>query len=436
VKISKAKYFTDAERYEYIKAHTKTIKSAIPIKRTGKSFSFCIHIMWNNLEVSGMKVKQITAAVLAVVMIAAAAPVRVYAADETKTDIKAPAAVLMEASTGQVLYEKAPHEKRACASVTKVMTLLLVMEALDTGKIHLTDMVSASAHAASMGGSDIWLKEGETMSVNDLIKATAIASANDAAVALAEHVAGSDDVFIAQMNAKAKTLGMQDTTFKNCNGLDEDGHVTSAYDVALMSRALIQHKQIFNYTTVWIDHLRGGKTQLTNTNKLLKSYKGITGLKTGTTSKAGSCISATAQRDGLSLIAVVLGAGSTKDRFSTAAALLNKGFAGWSMVPLKQPKENLAAVTVENGMSDTVPVKADFSGKLLVPKGQEKAVSSKVTVQPSVRAPVAKGQKLGEVTYTLGGKVVCVRPITATQTVCPLSFQRVLHLLLLNLLYV
>lgn len=382
-----------------------------------------------------MKFKQIAAAVLAVALVVAAVPMRAYALDE-KTNIKVPAAVLMEASTGEVLYQKAPHEKRPCASITKVMTLLLVMEALDSGKIHLNDMVTTSAHAASMGGSDIWLKEGETMSVNDMIKATTVASANDAAVALAEHIAGSDEAFVAMMNAKAKVLGMKDTVFKNCNGLDAEGHVTSAYDVALMSRALIQHKMIFKYTSIWMDTLRGGKTQIVNTNKLLKSYKGITGLKTGTTSSAGSCISATAERNGLSLIAVALGAGNTKDRFSSAAALLNSGFAGWAMTSLNKPSGELAPVPVENGMFDQVPVKANLSGKLLIPKGKEKSIVGKVVLQQSVRAPVAKGQKLGEVVYTLDGKTLCTRPATAIMPVDQMSFPRVLRLLLMNLWYV
>lgn len=220
-------------------------------------------------------------------------------------------------SEGKVLFEKSSHDVRACASVTKVMTLLLVFEAIDAGKIKMTDVVTASAHAASMGGSDIWLEEGETMTVDEMIKATVVASANDAAVALAELVAGTEDEFVAQMNARAKALGMKETVFKNCNGLDEDGHVTSAYDVALMSRELIKHKDIFNYTSIWMDYLRGGATQIVNTNKLLKTYKGITGLKTGTTSKAGSCISATATRDKLSLISVCLAAQAARSALQT-----------------------------------------------------------------------------------------------------------------------
>lgn len=217
-------------------------------------------------------------------------------------EITAPSAVLMEASTGRVLFQKEPHQQRPCASITKVMTLCLVFEAMDSGRLSLEQTLTTSAHAASMGGSDIWLEEGETMSVDDLLKATVIMSANDAAVVLAEAVAGSEDAFVEQMNQKAQQLGMNDTVFKNCNGLDEEGHVTSAYDVALMSRELLRHEKIFDYTLTWMDSVRNGETQLVNTNKLIRSYTGITGLKTGTTGEAGSCITATAQREGLSLI--------------------------------------------------------------------------------------------------------------------------------------
>ena len=217
-------------------------------------------------------------------------------------DFPAQALVLMEASTGQVLYEKSAHVQRPCASITKVMTLLLVFEAIDAGTLHLDDVLTASAHAAGMGGSDIWLKEGEQMTVDDLIKACVVMSANDAAVVLAEAVAGSEAAFVERMNARAAELGMNDTVFKNCNGLDEDGHITSAYDVAVMSRALMQHEKIFDYTLIWIDYVRDGQTQLVNTNKLVRTYDGILGLKTGTTSAAGSCISAAAERNGMRLI--------------------------------------------------------------------------------------------------------------------------------------
>lgn len=241
-----------------------------------------------------MKLWKRTIAITMSLFFVASLPTAAYALDETS--ITAPAAVLMEPETGKVLFEKNSHEVRACASITKVMTLLLVFEAIDSGKLSMNETITASAHAASMGGSDIWLEEGETMTVDEMIKATVVASANDAAVALAEHICGTEEEFVSKMNQKAKELGMKETTFKNCNGLDEEGHLTSAYDVALMSRELIKHKDIFKYTGIWMDYLRDGKTQLVNTNKLLKSYNGITGLKTGTTGDAGSCITATADR--------------------------------------------------------------------------------------------------------------------------------------------
>lgn len=381
-----------------------------------------------------MQCKRFAAALLAAICLLGVTPLQASGFDDA--GVKAPAAVLMEAQTGKVLYEKAPHEQRPCASVTKVMTLLLVMEAIDSGTLSLTDSVAASAHAASMGGSDIWLKEGEVMSVDNLIKATVVASANDAAVVLAERVAGSEDAFVQKMNEKAKALGMKDTVFKNCNGLDEDGHVTSAYDVAVMSRMLIQHKEIFRYTTIWMDNVRDGATQLVNTNKLLKSYQGITGLKTGTTSKAGSCISATAERDGMSLIASVLGAGNTDDRFSTARTLLDYGFAGWSMVDLPQPEQALAAVPVANGMLPEVSAHADLTGKVLVPKGKEGSITCTVEMQSGVKAPVQAGQQLGRVQYTLGEEPLCTRPVVAGEAVEAISFSRLVRLLGYNLFYI
>ena len=343
-------------------------------------------------------------------------------------DVKAPSAVVMEATTGKILYEKSPHEKRPGASITKVMTLLLVMEAIDSGKIFLTDTVTASAHAASMGGSDIWLKEGETMTVDDLLKATVIMSANDAAVALAEHVAGSEDDFLRQMNEKAKALGMNDTTFKNCNGLDEDGHLTSAYDIALMSAQLIKHKKIFDYTLTWIDHVRGGKTQLVNTNKLIRTYKGITGLKTGTTGKAGSCISATAERDNVSLIAVVLGSPSTKDRFADAAQLLDYGFANWAMTAPETP--SLEPVPVTNGMQNSVAPEAPAGKSILVPKGKENDVVSQVTLAETLEAPVEKGQIIGKITYKLGDETLQETDIRAKTAISQITFFSVFRILL------
>ena len=333
--------------------------------------------------------------------------------------VTAPAAVLMEASTGQVLFEKGAHDRRACASITKVMTLLLTFEALEAGELSLDQELTASAHAASMGGSDIWLEEGEQMTVDDLLKATVIMSANDAAVVLAEAVSGSEEAFVARMNERAGELGMEDTVFKNCNGLDEEGHLTSAYDVAVMSRALLAHEKIRDYTLTWMDSVRNGETQLVNTNKLIRSYQGITGLKTGTTGQAGSCISATAQREGMELIAVVLGAESTDLRFQDAKALLDYGFAGWKTVTPETPFLQPAAV--EGGMAQTVEVTAGEMPSLLLQAGEEAQVETVVQLEP-VKAPVEQGQELGRVLCQVAGETVAQVPITAQEGVEAVTF--------------
>ena len=374
--------------------------------------------------------KRLFAILLAVVIIGALA---VSAGALGEGDISAPAAVLMDADTGKILYEKNAHEQRACASITKVMTLTLVMEAVDSGKIHMDDVVTASAHAASMGGSDIWLEEGEQMTVDDMIKATAVASANDAAVALAEFICGTEDDFVAAMNEKAKALGMDDTTFMNCNGLDEEGHITSAYDVALMSRELIKHEKIFDYTNIWLDNLRGGETQIVNTNKLLRSYDGITGLKTGTTGEAGACISATAERNGLSLIGVVLGADSGKDRFRDAATLLDYGFANFESKELGL-EEELAPITVEGGMEDEVSISCEGVTGLTVPKGEGKGITQTVDIPESLTAPVRKGDVVGRVVFTLNGEELASFDVTANDDVEEKSFGSILGLLLHSLI--
>lgn len=343
-------------------------------------------------------------------------------------DITSPAAVLMDAKSGKILFEKNAHEKRPCASITKVMTLLLVMEALDSEKIHLDDIVTTSAHAASMGGSDIWLEEGEQMSVNDMIKATAVASANDAAVALAEFISGTEDDFVAAMNDKAKSLGMKDTVFKNCNGLDEEGHLTSAYDVALMSRELIRHKEIFDYTSIWLDSLRGGETQIVNTNKLLRTYNGITGLKTGTTGDAGSCITATAERSGVSLIGVILGADSGTARFKDAAALLDYGFANFETAALSLT-DDLYPVKVENGMASEVDVTCDETAALTLPKGEKEKVKRSVTIEESIPAPVKAGDKVGTISFMLNNEEIASFDILAADDVEKKSFTSVFALL-------
>lgn len=348
----------------------------------------------------------------------------------TEETVTAPSAILMESSSGKVLFEKNPHEQRPCASITKVMTMLLVCEAIDSGKLSLDDTITASAHAASMGGSDIWLEEGETMSANDMIKATVVASANDAAVALAEHLCGSEEVFVQKMNEKANQLGMKDTVFKNCNGLDEDGHITSAYDVAVMSRELMKHEMIFDYTSIWIDNLRDGKTQIVNTNKLLKTYKGITGLKTGTTNDAGCCMAASATRGDMSLFAVVLGCNSGKERFSDAAALLDYGFANFSVTQLKAPNDLPKTIKVENGMQKNIGIGCDINSSIVLDKNSGSKIVSKIDLPESIEAPVASGQKLGTVTYSLDGKAVKNFEITALQHAEQISFASVFSVLL------
>ena len=342
-------------------------------------------------------------------------------------EVTAPSAVLMEASTGQVLFEKDPHAVRSCASITKVMTLCLVFEAIDSGRLSLDQTLTASAHAASMGGSDIWLEEGEAMSVDDLMKATVIMSANDAAVVLAEAVSGSEDAFVERMNQKAQELGMNDTVFKNCNGLDEEGHVTSAYDVALMSRELIRHEKIFDYTLTWMDSVRGGETQLVNTNKLIRSYQGITGLKTGTTGQAGSCITATAEREGLSLIAVVLGADSTDHRFQDAAALLDYGFGGWRVTEPEAPV--LDPVPVARGMAPTVEVQAGESPSILLEAAETGQVETEIVLQ-ELTAPVQAGEVVGQIHYQVNGKTVAQVDITAVSGVEAVTFSGALGRLL------
>lgn len=348
----------------------------------------------------------------------------------TEETVTAPSAILMESSSGKVLFEKNPHEQRPCASITKVMTMLLVCEAIDNGKLSLDDTITASAHAASMGGSDIWLEEGETMSADDMIKATVVASANDAAVALAEHLCGSEEVFVQKMNEKANQLGMKDTVFKNCNGLDEDGHITSAYDVAVMSRELMKHEMIFDYTSIWLDNLRDGKTQIVNTNKLLKTYKGITGLKTGTTNDAGCCMAASATRGDMSLVAVVLGCNSGKERFSDAAALLDYGFANFSVTQLKAPDDLPKTIKVENGMQKNIGIGCDINSSIVLDKNSGSKIVSKIDLPESIEAPVASGQKLGTVTYSLNGKAVKNFEITALQHAEQISFASVFSVLL------
>ena len=338
-----------------------------------------------------------------------------------EVNITAPSAILMEKSTGEVLFEQDAHAVYEPASVTKVMTLLLVMEAIDAGTLSWDDVITASPYACSMGGSQIWLKEGEQLTVSEMVKAVAVASANDCAVALAEAVSGSETAFVQRMNERAKELGMESTVFCNCTGLPAEGHVSSAYDIALMSRELIlNHPQLREYTTIWMDTLRNGEFQLTNTNRLIYSYPGATGLKTGSTDTALYCLSATAERDGMELIAVVLGADSTDHRFQDAAALLDYGFAGWEVARPQPPQ--LGEVPVAGGMETTVPAQVGDLPSLLVEKGQGEQVEEEVTWQPDLTAPITQGQTIGRITYRLDGETLGEAAITAGAEVEAVTF--------------
>lgn len=326
----------------------------------------------------------------------------------TGITVSAKSAVLMDAATGQVLYAANEHERLYPASVTKIMPLLLFMEAIDTGKISLTDTVTASPVAASKGGSQIWLKEGEQMTVDELLRATAIASANDACTALGEHIAGSEEAFVQLMNKRAGELGMKNTNFVNCSGLDDDTteHLTTAYDIALMSKELLSHDRIKTYTTVWMDTLRGGATALTNTNRLVRFYSGTTGLKTGTTDKAGYCLSASAEREGLHLIAVILGAESSDDRFEGAKALLNWGFANYETVTPDLKSVEIPEVKVLRGLEKSVIPKVQSVKPVTLKKGESGKIEYTVEICEDVSAPVEKNQLLGKITAKVGDNII------------------------------
>ncbi len=312
---------------------------------------------------------------------------------EIETEAKA--VILMEESTGEVLYEHNPDEQLPIASVTKIMTMLLIMEAVDSGQIKLDDMVNVSENAMSYGGSTMFLEAGEQLSVSDMLKGIAVASANDGCVAMAEHIDGSESAFVERMNKKAAELGMTNTNFMNTNGLDEDGHYSSARDVAIMSRELSKHKKIFEYTSIWMDSLRDGKFQLANTNKLIRFYNGANGLKTGSTSKALCCVSASAQRDGMQLIAVVLGAPTSAKRFSSAKALLDYGFANYKKEPITVENEKIGDIEVKKGTSETVAYCAEESFSVLRAKSDAEEVNYEIVLDDHVFAPVKKGDKLG-----------------------------------------
>ena len=334
-------------------------------------------------------------------------------------------AVLMDVATGTLLYESNAHERLAPASVTKVMTMLLIMEAVDSGKIAMTDTVTASEAAAAKGGSQIYLKVGETMSVSDMLKSIAVSSANDCACAMAEHIAGSEEAFVAQMNRKAAELGMQDTHFVNCTGLDDgenaSEHRTSAYDIALMSRELMKnHPDIKKFTTIWMDTVRNGTFGLSNTNKLVRFYQGATGLKTGYTSGAGYCLSATAQREGMELIAVVMGADTSANRNAACKQLLDYGFANFAVIQPELPEAEPVAVKL--GKQKTVDAVLGSSDGMLIDKAQKGGISMELAMDGPVTAPVSQGQRLGTLSVKSGEQVLQEVPLVAAEGVERLSF--------------
>lgn len=362
--------------------------------------------------------KRMTGVFLLIIMIGTTMPFS-FAANEPQTSdvlsLTATSAVLMDQATGDVLFEKNCHEKLYPASVTKIMSLLLFTEAIESKKLHPEDRITATREAVEKGGSQIWLKEGEQMTVDELLRATAIGSANDACTALAVHLAGSETAFVRQMNERAQQLGMHDTVFENCTGLDDDTetHLTTAYDIALMSRALLAHGMIQKYTTVWMDSLRNGQTQLVNTNKLVRFYSGTTGLKTGTTGKAGCCVSASARRDGMHLIAVVLHAPTSNDRFADAKTMLDWGFASFESVAPDLDKAAFHPVPVRRGIVQSVKVQPPKLQSLLLKTGEKEKLQTTVELAGDVFAPVEKGQQLGTLSVLLDGKTLAEYPLCA-----------------------
>ena len=379
--------------------------------------------------------KRLSAVFLAVLALAAAVPASSAVGEDAGLSLSCASSVLMEKETGTVLYEQDAHAKLEPASVTKVMTLLLVMETVDSGRLSPDEMVTVSTHAAGMGGSQVYLKEGEQLSVSEMIKCVTVVSGNDCAVALAEHLAGSETAFVSQMNQRARELGMADTNFVNCTGLPAQGHVTSAYDIALMSRELIlNHPNIRQYTTIWMDSIRDGAFGLTNTNRLVRFYQGTTGLKTGSTDAAGFCISATAERDGMELIAVIMKSPTSPERFEDAKALLDYGFANYALVNV-YPETPLAPVDVLLGTVSQVQPQLQRECRLLVRRGEESQVTTKLTLAGDLEAPVDQGQTLGQLEVYVGDELRDTVPIVSAQQVDRLTvpgiFGRMLRQLLM-----
>ena len=366
--------------------------------------------------------KRILTGLLALLLLLALSP----AARAEELAVESRACLLMEKSTGEVLYAVNEHEQLEPASVTKIMTVLLVMEAIDSGALRYDDMVTASAYACSMGGSQIWLKENEQMTVEDMLKAVCVVSANDCSVALAEHLAGSADAFVARMNQRAGELGMNDTNFLNPTGLPSQGHVTSAHDIALMSRELIlNHPDIRRFTTIWMDTLRDGASALNNTNKLIRFYQGATGLKTGSTDSALYCLSATAERDGMELIAVVMKAPTSTQRFESAKTLLNYGFAAYALGEA-QPPAALEPIPVHLGELSCVTPKLGGNTMILAAKEKVNSMEVQIALEESLEAPVEAGQEVGRMTVTSGGETLASIPLVAEQSCARLNYWQIL----------
>ena len=348
-----------------------------------------------------------------------------FAANAASLEVEAKSTLLMDVATGTILYEQNAHDALAPASVTKVMTMLLIMEAIDSGKIGWGDTVTVSESAAAKGGSQVYLKVGETMSVEEMLKSIAVSSANDCACAMAEHLCGSEAAFAEAMNTRAKELGMEDTHFVNCTGLDDGedaaSHKTSAHDIALMSRELLKnHPDITRFTTIWMDTIRGGAFGLSNTNKMVRFYNGCTGLKTGFTQGAGYCLSASAERDGLQLIAVVMGCETSQKRFAACKSMLDYGFANFALIQPEIPES--AGVPVKLGVADTVNAVPAQDGSMLIDKGQKSLVTTQVQLDPEVTAPVSQGQRLGTMTVKAGEQILAEIPMVAETAVEKLTF--------------
>lgn len=348
-------------------------------------------------------------------------PICANAEENKKSNVKS--SILMSLDTGDVIKQNNAYEHLSPASVTKLMSILLILEAIDSGKIKLTDEVAATENAVSKGGSQIWLEVGEKMSVNDLFKAVVIASANDACTLLGEYVAGSDSAFVDMMNKRVETLGLKNSHFENCTGLDDEvtNHYSCAYDLAVIAKEVMKHKLILKYSTVWLDSLRNGKTELNNTNKMINKYNGMTGLKTGTTSNAGFCLCATATRDGISFVSVVLGAQTSDERFALTQELLDYGFANYKLDNIKIDNSKLKTIKVKNGVDKSITPKCELNKKLLLPKNSDK-ITYKYSFLDEVKAPVKKGDKLGVITVYSGNKKISSIELKSDKNIKSVTF--------------